>query len=364
MYLKYEDIKSVHLEITSRCNAGCPQCPRTANSLLPLSELSISDIQKIFPKDFCFQLKHICICGNYGDAMVSDTTLPAIDYLHSSGVNSISLHTNGSGRNSQWWHNLAKTMIGTHDHVVFAIDGLKDTNHLYRRNTNWELIMQSVSAFINAGGKATWAYLIFEHNQHQVEEARELSEKLGFTKFLPKATGRFAAFNLKVNVNKGSVDIKNSKGEKLYSIKPSSVPEYQNKDLQNLPSVIEKYGGLENYYSTTEISCKYQSKKTVFVSFEAELWPCCYTAYRKYDFYNSQYKEQILQLFEKYGQNFNSLKHHSIKDLINSQWFKEDLEKSWICSSTKTSSERLYVCARHCGKDFDPVGSQFLTTSR
>lgn len=254
-------------------------------------------------------------------------------------------------------------MVGTHSNVVFAIDGLKDTNHLYRRNTNWELIMQSVSSFINAGGKATWAYLIFEHNQHQVEEARELSEKLGFTKFLPKATGRFAAFNLKSQQNKESVDVKNSKGEKLYSLKPASIPKYQNKHLQNLPSIIDQHGGLEKYFINTEISCRYQSKKSIFVSFEAELWPCCYTASRKYDFYHSVYKEQIISLFEKYGTQFNSLRQNSIMDLVNSQWFKEDLTKSWTFPvNSEPSAKRLYVCSRHCGQEFDPVGSQFLAS--
>ena len=193
MYLKYEDIRRVSVEITSRCNAACPQCPRTGNPILPGAELKMEDIERIFPKDFCSQLDLVYMCGNYGDAMTSNTTIPAIEYLHRMGVPHISLYTNGSGRNPDWWQALAKAMTGEHDRVIFSIDGLADTNSIYRQNTNWDRIMQSVNAFIQAGGKAAWHYLIFEHNQHQVEAARDLAKQLGFVEFVPKATSRFVA---------------------------------------------------------------------------------------------------------------------------------------------------------------------------
>ncbi|MFB8793762.1 MAG: hypothetical protein U7126_05920 [Microcoleus sp.] len=84
-------------------------------------------------------------------------------------------------------------MTGENDRVIFSIDSLADTNSVYRNNTNWDRIMQSVNSFIQAGPKAVWHYLIFEHNQHQVELARALAEELGFVEFVPKATSRFVA---------------------------------------------------------------------------------------------------------------------------------------------------------------------------
>ena len=77
MYLKYEDIRRVSVEITSRCNAACPQCPRTGNPILPGAELKMHDIERIFPKEFCSQLDLVYMCGNYGDAMTSNTTIGA-----------------------------------------------------------------------------------------------------------------------------------------------------------------------------------------------------------------------------------------------------------------------------------------------
>ena len=37
--------------------------------------------------------------------------------------------------------------------------------------------MENVNAFISAGGTAYWKFLIFKHNEHQVEEAKKLSEQ-------------------------------------------------------------------------------------------------------------------------------------------------------------------------------------------
>ncbi len=50
----YEEIRKVHLELTDKCNAACPQCSRNerggpVNPLLPLTELTLDDIKTIFP---------------------------------------------------------------------------------------------------------------------------------------------------------------------------------------------------------------------------------------------------------------------------------------------------------------------------
>ena len=63
--------------------------------------------------------------------------------------------------------------------MSFSIDGLEDTNHLYRQDVEWDKIMERAKKFIGAGGRAEWKFIIFRHNQHQVEEARSLSKELG-----------------------------------------------------------------------------------------------------------------------------------------------------------------------------------------
>jgi hypothetical protein len=51
--------------------------------------------------------------------------------------------------------------------------------------------MRNVDAFIAAGGNAEWDFLVFRHNEHQVDAARALALGMGFTLFNAKATSRF-----------------------------------------------------------------------------------------------------------------------------------------------------------------------------
>ena len=55
MLYTYKEIKTVHLEITDKCNAACPMCARNINGgednpQLPGTELFIEDIKRIFKK--------------------------------------------------------------------------------------------------------------------------------------------------------------------------------------------------------------------------------------------------------------------------------------------------------------------------
>ena len=65
----YDNIRQVHLELTDKCNAACPQCARSdhggqVNPNLPLTELSLADVKKIFPSQFVAQLKNLYAWGN------------------------------------------------------------------------------------------------------------------------------------------------------------------------------------------------------------------------------------------------------------------------------------------------------------
>src|SRR5208282_6697997 len=126
---KLTEIEQLHVEITTRCNAACPMCPRNLsggkqNPNLPMAELSLQDVRQIFPEAFLKQLKFIFLCGVYGDAMVARDTLEVFEYFRRTnpGVR-LGMHTNGSGRTVQWWTKLASLV----DYCQFGIDGLADT---------------------------------------------------------------------------------------------------------------------------------------------------------------------------------------------------------------------------------------------
>ena len=72
------------------------------------------------------------------------------------------------------------------DRIEFAIDGLEDTNHIYRVNSKWNSIVNGIKTLReNWQGEMMWRYVIFEHNYHQVLKAEKFAEELGFDKFRP-----------------------------------------------------------------------------------------------------------------------------------------------------------------------------------
>ena len=54
----------------------------------------------------------------------------------------------------------------------------------------WENVERNMKAFINAGGRARWDYLIFEHSEKDVERAEQYAKEWG-RKVHQKKTGRF-----------------------------------------------------------------------------------------------------------------------------------------------------------------------------
>ena len=74
--------------------------------------------------------------------------------------------------------------------MVFSIDGLEDTNHVYRVNVNWNQLIKNAQAYIATGATAHWDMLIYQHNEHQVEQCRQLAKDLGFKWFRAKVSKR------------------------------------------------------------------------------------------------------------------------------------------------------------------------------
>ena len=204
-YLEISEIKSLQIEVTSHCNLMCPQCGRVhygkLNPLLNLSDLKPEDYDKIFYEEKLPSLKQVFLNGNFGDPVISKHINYLIEILLKKEI-IVKVFTNGSLRNSSWWENLGKLFAKTQNEVVFSIDGLKDTNSIYRVNSQWDKIMENVSAYLKSGAKARWDFLVFKHNQHQVEEAQALAKKMGFKNFVKKKTSRFIVIEKKNNDSK------------------------------------------------------------------------------------------------------------------------------------------------------------------
>ena len=351
----YNEIKTIHLEVTQNCQASCPMCDRNMNGEginphINLDELSLVDCMNIFSPQFVKQLDTMYMCGNLGDPIVARDTLEIFRYFRKHNEKMwLSMNTNGGAKDANWWKELA-VVLGRMGAVIFSVDGLEDTNHIYRQGVVWKNVERNMRAFINAGGRARWDFLIFEHNQHQVEEAENLAKQWGCEKFIKKKTGRFV--DAKTN-KKESHQAKNKKGKETAKLKKPDV-KYQNKALTKQETILKKYGSMDNYYDAAPINCKVAKEKSLFITAEGLALPCCWTAGRMYKWWHEDpYVEQIWNFIPD-KKKLNA--KHGLKKVFDTGIF-ENIKNSW--EEPSCSEGKLKVCSMKCGAEFDPFTEQF-----
>jgi hypothetical protein len=242
------------------------------------------------------------------------------------------VHTNGGARSTDWWRKLAHALPEDH-RVVFALDGLEDTHHLYRVGTKYETVIKNAQAFIDAGGTAEWVFIKFKHNEHQVEAARSMSSDLGFKKFTVKNSSRF--------ILEPKVAVKNSSGTTLYNIEPSTEVTMKFIDKK----IVQAYKEIVKH---STIECKSQMEKEAYVDAYGDLYPCCWLGSVPYSYIDAddafevrtEMLKQHHEMISKLG-NINTF-DKSIKDIIESTEYQTVWHEYW-------TTNKLITCARTCG---------------
>jgi MoaA/NifB/PqqE/SkfB family radical SAM enzyme len=357
----YNELRIIHLELTHRCNAACPMCARNVNGGavnpdMPLSELSLADVKAILLPELIGRLKRIYACGNYGDPMVARDCIEVFRYLREHGPQlNLCLHSNGSARRPEWWRELAGIMKQGPHYLRFGIDGLEDTNHLYRRGTDWKTVMRSAEAFIEAGGRAEWDFLVFRHNEHQVEEARKLAEDMGFQEFFVRKTGRFLdAGELETS---DRFEVLDKKGSFEYFLEQPINPDHQNPAFGNLEVVKKRYGEYQTYLDKVDIDCKVAGpKRKMYLSAQGYALPCCWLG-AVFSESSTPERRQFADLLDSYGGIAAvDARLHGLKAVIEGPLFQQAIPASWDQASI--ADGKLAICARTCGKEYDPLDHQ------
>ena len=286
-----DNVKEIHIEPTSLCNAQCPMCARNIygeklNPYIKLKSLPVTWFHDNIKPSQIKNLNKIFFCGNVGDPASAPELIEIIKYFkkHNDKI-TIGLNTNGGLKTTEWWTRLGHTLQGHLDYCVFSIDGLEDTNHVYRRNVRWTKIMENVQSFIATGASAHWDMLVFEHNKHQVEEAKELADQMGFTWFRTKETDRWDTYTQDLGIQ--------------------PVNDYQP------PS----YG--------RNISCEKDRDNSVFLDYTGKYWPCCHMA-------------------EAYLNKIGFELHSDIREHDNNELLRE-------YKARLTTDTPFYICKRACG---------------
>jgi len=397
----YDTINQVHIELSTYCNAACPMCPRHVvgpdQSALPivrpelvLESITYENFIKWFPEDFAKKVNMWVLCGTHGDPMMNKDILKIVRYICETG-GSIWANTNGGMRDKEFWKELAEiTQINKKPYserlVIFSMDGLWDTNHLYRRNVPFEKAVGNAKAYIDAGGAASWDYLIFKHNEHQIDEAEKLSKELGFRYFVPK---KALGFDPPTNRTDGLIakTVRNKDGSFAYMLEPPTegMNVNHNKDLVkiekrnpenfcfNVDEFMENRNTKKDYehsrkkyleildsnYEPTEaekstnivckshVACKqdYQQHE-IYVDAYGNVFPCCYVGTNFSANFNIPTNYQLTSEIVNFGLEKISLKNHSLKEIIESGYLQHTFEDKW----GKSWPQGMLFCNETCGE--------------
>ncbi len=324
-FITIDNLNVINAELTDYCNAACPMCSRFKwdgslyKEKVNSNHTTLSLIKNKIPLKVIKQLKMFYSIGTYGDPLMNPDCFQIYEHIKLNNENCIlRMHSNGGGRSTDFWSALGSLGV----EVTFGIDGLEDTNHLYRKNVQWDKVMENVNAFISAGGTAYWKFLIFKHNEHQVEEAKKLTEQLGFTDFNPEHSDRWKSSNW---LTGETVDVKEWNGIEK--------PESQIKNYKK--SSVKAYDE-EQFNLNKKVICQMASNNTyeIYIRANGHVQPCCMLG----DIDVHEAKRLIKDL------DSVDLNKTSLEDILKGEFFK-----SLDTGINNGSAERLQNCFYTCG---------------
>lgn len=177
---RYEG-KSIHLEITSKCQLACVVCPRTRfPDMVPKMDMDVDLVVSLATGH-----SEVYMCGDHGDPIYHADLHRMLGMLQERAPQAmIVLETNGSGRSREWWTETARHLRAK-DVVKFNVDGVRSNNHIYRIGSRWDSIEIGMRTLREENPRVQihWRYILMHHNQDTVEKAASLAMEIGLDRF-------------------------------------------------------------------------------------------------------------------------------------------------------------------------------------
>ena len=217
-------------------------------NLADFVELKHWDMNVVLPNlelEKMTSLRYVKIEGDNGDALMHPDIFTLLDAIMvAPSKPNVKILTNGGMRNPKWWREFG-ARYKNRLVVQFSIDGLSDTNSLYRVDIDHVRVLKNVQAFVQGGGEAIQRCLVFKHNQHQIAEIVSQARSLGIKSliFIPNDRARFQEFsqwavydkNYQISHYIENTDYDNLESEHLirqklsrFNYNESTVPLYEN----------------------------------------------------------------------------------------------------------------------------------------
>jgi len=172
------------------CNLKCPLCPTGLNELgRPQAMLSLDHFKQYFDlfSDYLFE----AYMHNWGESLLNKQVYSMIEYAqqHNVGTNLSSNFVKTSSSD------IDKLLDCGLEYLIVSLDGVsQETYGQYRIGGRYEQVVENFSELLRRrkqrGKKfpvVEWQFIVMKQNEHEVEQAELLAEKLGVDhlRFIP-----------------------------------------------------------------------------------------------------------------------------------------------------------------------------------
>lgn len=180
-----QPVLKVWVDLTTYCNASCPQCHRTdVNGLgkakwLPLQQWTFENFVERFPYESVKHIRDFEFCGTWGDPAMNKDLVKICNYIIDNSESTIHINTNGGTRSTDWWYELGnkgKSRVTCY----FDVDGINQEMHAkYRKKVELQKVLDNMEAFSEGGGITKTFIVLFKHNQEHVHDIIKMTRMYG-----------------------------------------------------------------------------------------------------------------------------------------------------------------------------------------
>jgi len=330
----------ITMDISTYCNAGCPQCHRTStNGLgkedwLPLVQWSLEDFKKAFPTDQFKYISKMSFVGSWGDSVMNKDIFEIVKYVIDNGTYVV-VETNGGMRDEEWWWKFG-LMGGNRLSVRFDIDGINQQMHSkYRRFTNLDKVLNHMYTLSQTHAIPQSQTVVFKHNQDYLKEIEELCFEYGSLRHTKVISDRFGAWETN---DKGQYEFINENGE-------LEILEEADRNVLSDKAIIT---GTTKNTLDENIYCRWSMPRNeILIKPDGSVVPCCYIGNGYWQYLQdgndrSKYLEnKTMKDFIDNKEKYNVF-NYTIKEIVDSEWYQKTLPASM------KSDKPIHTCERNC----------------
>ncbi len=176
-------------EVTNICNLKCPFCltGKGISGDREVRHVTFEEAKKIIDEvgDYIYLLQ----LYTWGEPLLNKDIYKIIEYSKTKNIY-VMISTNATVMNEKNNQRLLDSGI---DYVMVAIDGLsKETYSQYRVGGDYDKVFRNVSNLLQLKKQTKssrpfveWQFIVFRHNEHEVDAAEKAAYEIGIDKFTP-----------------------------------------------------------------------------------------------------------------------------------------------------------------------------------